>query len=253
MSRGWRRLGLISHWLVQPRRVVLMLALALAMAVIWGRDDRSPDSQPPSLVLTSSLHHVDPEVVLSMVQRHFGSRFHRVDLQSLQQQLEGLNWVESAMIRRAWPRQVLITIQERQPIAIWNDRLLVDRRGQLFDPGRSLGMGGGLPRLEGPQDSRRQALLRYLGLSQRLSGHGLAIAELHLDERHAVDLALDNGIHLRLGREQLDTRLELFLKAWQSGLASRAGQMQSVDLRYPNGLAVRLAEDGRRRLGQAER
>jgi len=66
----------------------------------------------------------------------------------------------------------------------------------------------------------------------------LRIASLQLDARRAVQLQLDNGMQLAVGREERLARLQRFVKVYKKTLAQHAMQIRRVDLRYSNGMAV---------------
>ena len=72
-----------------------------------------------------------------------------------------------------------------------------------------------------------------------LSPLGLRVTELNLDQRRAWSMVLDNGLHLRLGRNDRQQRLERFARIYTGVLQSRLEAIESVDLRYTNGFAFR--------------
>ena len=48
----------------------------------------------------------------------------------------------------------------------------------------------------------------------------------------------DEGIELVLGREQVGEKIKRLALVWESGLSQQVKQIKTIDLRYPNGLAV---------------
>jgi cell division protein FtsQ len=60
-------------------------------------------------------------------------------------------------------------------------------------------------------------------------------------------LKLDNGMLVEMGREQqkspVGVRLQRFIEAYPELVAKRAARPAVVDLRYPNGFAMRVAGD----------
>jgi cell division protein FtsQ len=46
------------------------------------------------------------------------------------------------------------------------------------------------------------------------------------------------GIELVLGREQVGEKIKRLALVWESGLSQQVKQIKTIDLRYPNGLAV---------------
>ena len=51
-------------------------------------------------------------------------------------------------------------------------------------------------------------------------------------------MTLDNGVQVRLGRQQIDARFERFMLAAAKLVSQRAADIAYVDMRYSNGFAV---------------
>jgi len=61
---------------------------------------------------------------------------------------------------------------------------------------------------------------------------------LTLDARGALNLTLDNGVQVRLGRQQIESRFERFMLVAAKLVSQRAADIAYVDMRYGNGFAV---------------
>jgi cell division protein FtsQ len=66
----------------------------------------------------------------------------------------------------------------------------------------------------------------------------MRLTSLQLDARGAWELALDNGVSVRVGRKQVDERLVRFTDTALRLVAQRAHDIDYVDLRYTNGFAI---------------
>jgi len=71
---------------------------------------------------------------------------------------------------------------------------------------------------------------------------GTALERVVLTPRFAWQLRLANGLHLMLGRDadQADARLRRFVEIYPS--VEKKKQHEYVDLRYPNGFALRMPD-----------
>ena len=99
-----------------------------------------------------------------------------------------------------------------------------------------------MPVVDGPGGSEpdlAQALERF---GQTLQPAGLKIAELVLSDRRAWRMKLDNGLELELGRDEVGPRLDRFVAIWRQELSRLPYRMEYVDLRYPNGFAVKMPD-----------
>jgi len=71
---------------------------------------------------------------------------------------------------------------------------------------------------------------------------GLSIARLKLSGRHAWRLRVDTGTVVQLGVDDFDKRLRRFAKVYPKLKAKWKSEIESVDLRYANGMAVQWAD-----------
>jgi len=73
--------------------------------------------------------------------------------------------------------------------------------------------------------------------------------QVTLSPRLAWQLKLENGMLVDMGREQpkapVGVRLQRFIEVYPETVAKRAIRPTVVDLRYPNGFAVRVAGEGK--------
>lgn len=167
-----------------------------------------------------------------------GESFFTTDLADIKHSLEQRPWVESAAVRRAWPDGLVIEIREHRPLAYWNDRELISRTGEVFlPPNREV--AGRLPRLRGPEGRAREVIDMGRTMANTLDERGIGFAGVALEERGAWTLTLANGIEVALGRDQVEERFERFLNVYGEQLANRADQVERIDARYTNGVAVR--------------
>jgi cell division protein FtsQ len=67
---------------------------------------------------------------------------------------------------------------------------------------------------------------------------GMRIAALRLDERGAWEMDLDSGVTVRLGRREVDERIERFIHTASQVIAHRLTEISYVDMRYSNGFAI---------------
>lgn len=170
--------------------------------------------------------------------RWLGESFFTTDLADIKRSLEQRPWVESAAVKRAWPDGLVVEIREHRPLAYWNDTQLISRTGEVFTP-PNREVAGKLPRLRGPEGRAREVIDTGRMMADSLDARGIGFAGIALEERGAWTLTLANGIEVALGRDQVEQRFERFLTVYGEQLASRADQVERIDARYTNGVAVR--------------
>ena len=166
-----------------------------------------------------------------------GQRAQRTGEQQQQRAVEALPWVDRARIARRWPNSLRVTVTEQTAAARWGDSGLLNTRGELFVRAASH-VPAELPHLSGPEGTESQVAQRYLSAQGRMLEAGMRIAALRLDERGAWEIDLDSGVTVRLGRRDVDERIERFIHTASQVIAHRLTEISYVDMRYSNGFAI---------------
>jgi cell division protein FtsQ len=146
-----------------------------------------------------------------------------------------LPWVRAAAVRRVWPQSLEVTLEEHVVLARWGSSALLNVHGELFRAASD----EELPLFEGPDDSPLEMLRQYVVFSGLLGPLQQNIQEMNLSPRRAWRLHLEAGTVVELGREQMEARLERFVRVHDRTSGQLNPQPHHVDLRYPNGFAVR--------------
>lgn len=215
---------------------------------------RSPLFPLKEVVVRGELKHANREDIASALDG-VGGNFFAADLASVRARLEQVAWVRRVEARRVWPDRIDVRLEEHVAFARWGEdaggqgsRGLVNSFGEPFAAPIDPALQAGLPLLAGPAGTERELARRYRGFAGLLVPLGDALAQVVLTPRHAWQLRLAGGLQLELGRdgaESADQRLARFVDAYPQSigrLARRpAGETTYVDLRYPNGFALRVA------------
>ena len=205
-------------------------------------------------VKTPAAHVTETQIRL-VAERQVRGTFFTVDLENVRSSLEKLPWVREARVERRWPDTLVVSLVEHVPLARWNDNALVSETGAVF----VAALSQPLPRLSGPEDSSTEVVAAYRTYQKALAPLGMTIDELRLSPRRAWRLRLDNGMQIALGREQANVRLARFVALYPrlfaaplvaNTAATNATETPiettppmhpvTVDLRYPDGFAVRM-------------
>jgi cell division protein FtsQ len=186
-----------------------------------------------SVQLSAAPQRVAAEGVLQMLRSETNGNFFTVDIEHVRQSLEKLPWVRSVSIRREFPHRLVLQLEEHQALARWNNAALVNQQGEVFSVGKDSAAVSNqpLPNFNGPEGTSAEVAQRYAQFSRQ-------IAPLNWQ---ALQLRLDNGMVVELGREDVQQRLARFVAAQDTVDLSR---VKYVDLRYRNGFAVRQGGRG---------
>lgn len=224
---------------------LLVVGFTCLWAVAWVLD--APITK---VEVGGQFQRVAPVQIEQAVAPFRGAGFLSVDLRALQASLERVAWVDRARVERKWPGALRVLITEHVPAARWGEDGLMNTRGELFLRGVRH-VPPELPQLVGPEGTQEQVAKLYLETYPRLLALGLRLTRVELDARGAWELTVGEDVTVRLGRKDVDSRLDRFIEVAGPMLAARASEVSYVDLRYSNGFAVgwnetstRLARDG---------
>jgi cell division protein FtsQ len=228
-----RAAGLVLEWRKYARGgVICALILGALAALSWALD------RPMRVIsMDGSFQRVSPGQIEKAVAPFAHAGFMSADLDAIQHAIEALPWVDHARVQRRWPGSLHVTVVEQTAAARWGESGLLNTRGELFIRSAPH-VPVELPRLSGPEGTESQVAQRYLAAQGRMLEAGLRIAALRLDERGAWEMDLDSGVTVRLGRRDVDERIDRFIRTASQVIAHRMNDITYVDMRYSNGFAI---------------
>ena len=218
----------------------LLLVMGLGFGVLVFPLLEKQMNQPVARVLvTGDLFFLDRREIMAQVPVYQGDRLLDVNLDAIQQRLESMPWIFSARVSRQWPNVISISVVEQKPIAFWNDNLLLNQYGTVFQRnGKPI---KDLPLLFGVSGNETNIMQRFQEFSQLLAPLGMKIRRLQQNEQQAWEVETDNGIRLQLGNTQAMEKMQRFVFLYENQLKSDGRSAAVVDLRYNNGAAVSWA------------
>jgi cell division protein FtsQ len=171
--------------------------------------------------------------------------FFTADLTAVRAAFEAVPWVRKAMVRREWPDRLVVKIEEHKALGTWGeDGKLLSQKGDVFTANLAEAEDDGdLLEFDGPPGSEKQVVARLALFRQWFAPIKLEPESLVLPNRYAGTVRLDNGMTVELGRDQGDAvlkeRVARLVAVYPQLLERLQGKIESVDLRYPNGMALK--------------
>ena len=182
--------------------------------------------------------HVTRDQFETIVRRQLRGNFFTLDLAQTRAAFEQLPWVRTANLRRQWPDRLEVALEEHVPLARWGNAALVNTYGEVF----AAPADRALPLFMGPEWSAKEMAIQYGYFQRSLSAIGQVPVQVLLSPRRAWQIRLDSGLTLELGRERIEVRLDRFIASYERSIGRLQRKLDYVDLRYPNGFAVRIPE-----------
>lgn len=234
----------------------LALGLALTLAVLWVA--QRPSLQWRQIQVTGDVSRNSLATLRANALPHIRGNFLSTDLGKARAAFEAVPWVRRAEVRRVWPAQLQVTLEEHRAVATWDgrgdwgepplERALLNSHGEVFHANLGEVEDEDLPQLAGPNGSEVQVLRLWQTLGG-LAGREeqAALTRLELSGRGSWRATWASGASVELGRgtpEELTERYRQFLPHALAVARRFNTQVQSADLRHPDGYALRLVGIG---------
>jgi cell division protein FtsQ len=213
--------------------------LAVLGLVIYGVGllYKQIDKPLTNVMIGGNFTFLETAELSELVIKEIDGGFLSIDLSHLRAVLREHPWVDEVSVRREWPSILNVEVIEEVPIARWGEKGFLNRLGEdlLIDNNSHL---GALPVLRADFGSSRDMMENYQLMAELLIPTGLKIAELKRDNLGVWFIDTATGVQLVIGRDQVSEKIRRFTTVWASGLNQQLKHIKTIDLRYPNGLAV---------------
>ncbi len=235
----------------------LFVLLVVVSALIWL-------SQRPVFALRQiviepvageTLKHINKPIVKQQVMETVKGNFFSVRLEDVKRGFESMPWVRHANVRRVWPNELIVNIEEQKPFGVWggaDSHRLMNIQGEIFT-GRISEVSDGVQLVDfhGPEDSSKEVMRLYEKANTWFKPWNAEVKSLTLSDRYAWHVKLSNGMKVEFGRDEensdktlTEDRVARLFQYWPQVQEKWANRIDAIDLRYANGFAVHLASTG---------
>lgn len=214
-----------------------VLAFLVAGAVLLVRSPWFPVTR---IDVTHAPERTTRQQIEAALRGRIGGNFFAVAPAEVRAGLEQLPWVRRASVRRVWPDRLEVELEEHVALARWGDDALVNTHGERFGGSTH----ASLPVFFAPAGAEHEVAQRYGRFAAAVAPLGAEVERVVLTPRFAWQLRLSSGLHIMLGRDGdvAEARLRKFVELYPATLGRMARRHEYVDLRYPNGFALRVPE-----------
>lgn len=192
---------------------------------------------------SNSLKYASKQTIFDAVKSYLTGSFFYVNVHEAKRAAERMNWVRHARIDRIPPAAIKITIEEHEPVARWiregYQAGLISARGEVFQAA----FQGELPEFDGDIDKLNIMLEQYRIFNSSLKPLRLKILRLQYSPRASWTMMLNNGIEVRLGKDNIHARMNRFVEIYPATLSQQAANLDYVDMRYPDAFATKMRDD----------
>ena len=232
-----------------------MNAMSMAFGVLFGLMGlllfsswlfRQPIFNLSAISVHGEVTHNNAVTLRANVAPRLAGNFFTVNLAQTRVVFESVPWVRQVVVQRQFPDRLKVMLQEHQAVAYWGpegDTRLVNSFGEVFEANQAEVEGADLPQLNGPTGQTPLVLQAYRQLSVQFEKLDQQLERLELTGQGSWRARLDSGAAIELGHgsvDEIEGRAKRFI-ATLSQVSSRFGrELESADLRYGNGYALKL-------------
>ena len=163
----------------------------------------------------------------------------KADLQSYLAKLETVDWVGQVDVRRDWQQGIVVNVVPRQAVAKFGSERLVDANGTVFKPADSNDLNNpSLMQLQGDSQNAVVMMQQIKQVSDWFMPLGMKIEEVIVTPRMAWLFRFDNGLRVLVDNDNTSEKLYRLSIMLQNQLKPQLKTLQTVDLRYKNGMAI---------------
>lgn len=231
--------------------IFALVLLACLAAGVWWLAQRPMFNlrtiRVESMAGDEELRHVNQLTLRNNALGRIKGNFFTTNLDTVRQAFESVPWVRRASVRREWPDQLIVALEEHEALGTWGeDGRLLSTKGDVFTANLAEAEEDHeLPAFDGPNGSEKEVLSRFEELRLWFAPLKLVPQALSLSGRYAWTVKLDNGMSVALGREQTATtlkeRVDRLLGIYPQ-LVTHLQNIETIDMRYQNGLALSAAD-----------
>ncbi len=217
-----------------------LVVVLLFVAGLWQLQQwlQQPTTMPIKHVrIEGELRHVSKAVISKSLETLVRAGYFSMDNEAILAKLTELEWVADAHIRRVWPDTVVLSFNEQAAIAVWNVEQLLNEHGEVFKPEMTQTLLE-LPHLSGRVEDNKAVLDEQQRINLAINELGLSVTRLDLAEHGRWSVELSNGMLVKAGKQRPAQRISKSLSVLSSLEGDLLVHIKSIDLRYPNGVAV---------------
>ena len=218
--------------------------LAVVLAGSWLVRHQQFDLS--AIQVQGDLLHTNAVTLRANVTPRLDGNFFTVNLVQTRAVFESVPWVRKATVQRQFPDRLKVVLEEHQAAAFWGpdgDTRLLNNFGEVFEANQAEVEGDDLPQLSGPPNQAPMVLQGYRLVARQFEKLAMPIERFELTGQGSWRAAFEGGATIELGQgtvQDIDSRTQRFIATLGQVSARFGRDLESADLRYSNGYAVKL-------------
>lgn len=225
--------------ILKKKIILLLIFMSVSFFYIYNKiDDKIIYFPIKTISIESNIKNSKKIDIFETSKKYLSSKsFFNFKINTLKEEIEKIEWIRSANIRRSYPNEVKIFIEEHIPIVIWNEKSYLNELGEIFFIKE---IKKDLPRLKS-SDDRNLIMFGYFSLFYKyLLKNQISdkIDRIEENDIRSLSVFLSSGIIIRFGSKNVKDKLITFFKVYKTLNARDLNKIRYIDMRYSNGFSI---------------
>ncbi len=220
--------------------IFIIFIVSLAFLFIYADKSKSTYFHIKKITFSEKLKNSNQEDLTKIIKNYLDDKsFFNFKIDYLISELEKSEWIRNVNIRKVYPNEVRIIVEEHEPVAIWNSKKYINNFGELFNVKK---ITKDLPILLS-DETRIDKIFGYFSqFSENLIKNNIdqTILKIEENEIRSLTIFLTSGFHIKLGSKDVDHKIGLFFKVYKSLKTRDLEKIRYIDMRYSNGFSLGL-------------
>ena len=223
--------------ILKKKYIISFISLLVLLIIILKTNNREIFHFPIKNVTSSELINVNKDDISNAVKYLYSKSFFDIDLNYLKNKLEKIEWVRKINVRRSYPNEIIIDIEEHTPILIWNNKMYINMYGEKFNVSK---IDKNIPLLISDESRINEVFTYFKLFNEKLSSRKLdfKITKIMENEIRSLTISLSSGINIQLGSKDVNIKIPLFFEIYNSLNTRDLNKIRYIDMRYSNGFSV---------------
>ena len=223
--------------ILKKKYIISFISLLVLLIIILKTNNREIFHFPIKNVTSSELINVNKDDISNAVKYLYSKSFFDIDLNYLKNKLEKIEWVRKINVRRSYPNEIIIDIEEHTPILIWNNKMYINTYGEKFNVSK---IDKNIPILISDESRINEVFTYFKLFNEKLSSRKLdfKITKIMENEIRSLTISLSSGINIKLGSKDVNNKIPLFFEIYKSLNTRDLNKIRYIDMRYSNGFSV---------------
>ena len=223
--------------MILKKKYIISFITLLILIIIIKTNNSEIFYFPIKNVTSSELINVNKDDISKAVKYLYSKSFFDIDLNYLKNKLEKIEWVRKINVRRSYPNEIIIDIEEHTPILIWNNKMYINKYGEKFNVSK---IDKNIPILISDESRINEVFAYFKLFNEKLSSRKLdfKITKIMENEIRSLTISLSSGINIQLGSKDVNNKIPLFFEIYKSLNTRDLNKIRYIDMRYSNGFSV---------------